>query len=82
MTKGDYDTKKVYSDSPIEVAKAFEGAGNKLILSMKVDMVVMRHSRHLGLGITFNRLKKYTPLFSFETSICVSLGSFGVRAGK
>ena len=27
LTKGDYKTKKVYSDSPLEVAKAFEGAG-------------------------------------------------------
>ena len=28
LTKGDYDTKKVYSESPVEVAKAFEGAGH------------------------------------------------------
>ena len=27
LTKGDYDTKKVYNESPVEVAKAFEGAG-------------------------------------------------------
>lgn len=27
LTKGAYDTKTVYSDSPVEVAKCFEGAG-------------------------------------------------------
>ena len=27
LTKGAYDTKTVYSDSPVEVAKRFEGAG-------------------------------------------------------
>ena len=28
LTKGDYDTKKVYSESPVEVAKTFDGAGS------------------------------------------------------
>ena len=27
LTKGVYDTKTIYSDSPVEVAKRFEGAG-------------------------------------------------------
>jgi len=27
LTKGDYNTKKVYSESPVEVAKTFEGVG-------------------------------------------------------
>ena len=27
LSKGDYEQKKVYSESPLEVAKAFEAAG-------------------------------------------------------
>ena len=27
LTKGDYNTKKVYKENPLEVAKAFEDAG-------------------------------------------------------
>ena len=27
LTKGDYDTKKVYNEDPLEVAKSFEDAG-------------------------------------------------------
>ena len=27
LTQGDYNRKKEYNDSPLEVAKAFEGAG-------------------------------------------------------
>ena len=29
LTKGDYDTKKIYNDDPLEVAKMFEQAGIK-----------------------------------------------------
>ena len=30
LTKGDYNTKKIYNESPLEVAKEFEAAGNRI----------------------------------------------------
>ena len=33
LTQGDYDQKKVYNEDPLEVAKAFEGAGLERKLS-------------------------------------------------
>lgn len=43
LTKGDYDTKKVYSDSPIEVAKAFEGAGLTHLHVVDLDGARAKH---------------------------------------
>ena len=43
LTKGDYDTKKVYSDSPLEVAKAFEGAGLTHLHVVDLDGARAKH---------------------------------------
>ena len=43
LSKGDYDTKKVYSDSPIEVAKAFEGAGLTHLHVVDLDGARAKH---------------------------------------
>ena len=43
LTKGDYDTKKVYSDSPLEVAKAFEGAGLTHLHMVDLDGARAKH---------------------------------------
>ncbi len=37
LTKGDYSTKKIYNENPIEVAKAFEGAGIKHLHLVDLD---------------------------------------------
>lgn len=43
LTKGDYDTKKVYSESPLEVAKAFEGAGLTHVHVVDLDGARAKH---------------------------------------
>jgi phosphoribosylformimino-5-aminoimidazole carboxamide ribotide isomerase len=43
LTKGNYDTKKVYSDSPVEVAKAFEGAGLTHLHVVDLDGARAKH---------------------------------------
>ncbi|MDC7226086.1 MAG: 1-(5-phosphoribosyl)-5-[(5-phosphoribosylamino)methylideneamino]imidazole-4-carboxamide isomerase [Spirochaetales bacterium] len=37
LTKGDYDTSKIYNDDPVETAKAFEAAGAKRIHIVDLD---------------------------------------------
>ena len=43
LTKGNYDTKKVYNESPMEVAKAFEGAGLTHIHIVDLDGARAKH---------------------------------------
>ncbi|WP_047551480.1 1-(5-phosphoribosyl)-5-[(5-phosphoribosylamino)methylideneamino]imidazole-4-carboxamide isomerase [Psychroserpens sp. Hel_I_66] len=37
LTKGDYSTKKIYSENPIEIAKMFEGAGIQYLHLVDLD---------------------------------------------
>ncbi len=37
LTKGDYNTKKVYNENPIEIAKAFEDAGIEYLHVVDLD---------------------------------------------
>jgi len=37
LTQGDYETKKVYSDDPLEIAKMFEGCGLKRLHMVDLD---------------------------------------------
>jgi len=37
LTQGDYDTEKVYSDDPLEIAKIFEGCGIKRLHVVDLD---------------------------------------------
>ena len=37
LTQGDYETKKVYSDDPLEIAKMFEGCGLKRLHVVDLD---------------------------------------------
>ena len=37
LSKGDYATKKIYNENPLEVAKAFEGAGIKYLHLVDLD---------------------------------------------
>jgi len=43
LTKGDYDTKKVYNENPVEVAKAFEGAGIEHLHVVDLDGAKASH---------------------------------------
>ena len=43
LTKGDYDTKKVYSENPLDMAKAFEDAGIQYLHVVDLDGAKAKH---------------------------------------
>ena len=43
LTKGDYDTKKVYNEDPLEVAKSFEDAGIEFLHVVDLDGAKTSH---------------------------------------
>ncbi len=43
LTKGDYDTKKIYNENPLEVAKAFEDAGIEYLHLVDLDGAKAQH---------------------------------------
>jgi phosphoribosylformimino-5-aminoimidazole carboxamide ribotide isomerase len=43
LTKGDYSSKKIYNESPLEVAKAFEDAGMKYLHLVDLDGAKSNH---------------------------------------
>jgi phosphoribosylformimino-5-aminoimidazole carboxamide ribotide isomerase len=43
LTKGDYDTKKVYNENPLEVAKAFEARGIRYLHLVDLDGAKSKH---------------------------------------
>ena len=43
LSKGDYDTKKVYNENPLEVAKAFEAHGVKYLHLVDLDGAKSKH---------------------------------------
>jgi phosphoribosylformimino-5-aminoimidazole carboxamide ribotide isomerase len=43
LTKGDYDTKKIYNENPLEVAKAFEGSGIEYLHLVDLDGAKAKH---------------------------------------
>jgi phosphoribosylformimino-5-aminoimidazole carboxamide ribotide isomerase len=43
LTKGDYSTKKVYNEDPLEVAKSFEGAGIEYLHLVDLDGAKASH---------------------------------------
>ncbi|SDS36380.1 1-(5-phosphoribosyl)-5-[(5-phosphoribosylamino)methylideneamino] imidazole-4-carboxamide isomerase [Formosa sp. Hel1_31_208] len=43
LTKGDYGTKKIYNENPVEVAKAFEGAGIQHLHLVDLDGAKAKH---------------------------------------
>ncbi len=43
LTKGDYDTKKVYNENPLEVAKAFEASGIEYLHLVDLDGAKAKH---------------------------------------
>lgn len=43
LSKGDYNTKKIYNENPLEVAKAFEGAGIQYLHVVDLDGAKASH---------------------------------------
>ena len=43
LTKGDYDTKKIYNENPLEVAKMFESAGIEYLHLVDLDGAKAKH---------------------------------------
>ena len=43
LTKGDYDTKKIYNETPLEVAKMFESAGIEYLHLVDLDGAKAKH---------------------------------------
>ncbi|OMP30717.1 1-(5-phosphoribosyl)-5-[(5-phosphoribosylamino)methylideneamino]imidazole-4-carboxamide isomerase [Mangrovimonas sp. DI 80] len=43
LTKGDYSTKKIYNEDPLEVAKSFEGAGVEYLHLVDLDGAKSKH---------------------------------------
>jgi phosphoribosylformimino-5-aminoimidazole carboxamide ribotide isomerase len=43
LTKGDYDTKKIYNENPLEVAKQFEDAGIEYLHLVDLDGAKAKH---------------------------------------
>lgn len=43
LTKGDYQTKKMYNENPLEIAKQFEGAGIKRLHMVDLDGAREKH---------------------------------------
>ncbi len=43
LTKGDYSTKKIYNESPLEVAKAFENSGIEYLHLVDLDGAKAKH---------------------------------------
>jgi phosphoribosylformimino-5-aminoimidazole carboxamide ribotide isomerase len=43
LSKGDYSTKKIYNESPLEVAKQFEGAGIQYLHLVDLDGAKSKH---------------------------------------
>ncbi len=43
LTNGDYSTKKIYNENPIEVAKEFEGAGLQYLHLVDLDGAKAKH---------------------------------------
>ncbi|MBL7704432.1 MAG: 1-(5-phosphoribosyl)-5-[(5-phosphoribosylamino)methylideneamino]imidazole-4-carboxamide isomerase [Taibaiella sp.] len=48
LTKGDYNTKKIYNEDPLEVAKKFEAAGIRYLHLVDLDAAKTKVLRHVG----------------------------------
>ena len=71
LTKGDYDQKTVYRDSPVEVAKEFEQLGFKRLHVVDLDGAKSKHI------VNVNVLKAITT----ETSLTVDFGG-GIKTDE
>lgn len=59
LTKGDYETKKIYNDDPLEVAKSFEKAGINRLHMVDLDGA---KQKHIVNSVTLDRVARGTNL--------------------
>lgn len=64
LTKGDYSTKKIYSENPLDVAKEFESAGIKYLHLVDLDGAKSKHIVN----------HKILELITARTSLTVDFG--------
>ena len=71
LTKGDYDTKKIYNENPLEVAKMFEASGIKYLHLVDLD------------GAKSNNIVNYNILseIASKTSLIIDFGG-GIKSDK
>jgi phosphoribosylformimino-5-aminoimidazole carboxamide ribotide isomerase len=71
LTKGDYSSKKIYNENPLEVAKSFEDNGVKYLHLVDLD------------GAKSNRIINYKILenLASNTSLCIDFGG-GLKSDK
>ena len=71
LTKGDYDTKKVYNENPVEVAKAFEDNGLRRLHIVDLD------------GAKAGRIVNYKVLeqIAVQTSMAIDFGG-GLKSDR
>ena len=71
LSKGDYEQQTVYSESPVEVAKAFEGAGCKRLHLVDLD------------GATSNHIVNYKVLedIASSTNLVIDFGG-GIKSDE
>lgn len=71
LTKGDYDTKKVYNENPVEVAKAFEDAGIEYLHLVDLDGAKASHI------VNYNVLERIAT----KTSLKIDFGG-GLKSNE
>ena len=71
MTKGDYGTKKIYNENPLEVAKSFEDNGISYLHLVDLD------------GARSNRIVNYKVLekLAIKTNLCIDFGG-GIKSDE
>ncbi|MAR67769.1 MAG: 1-(5-phosphoribosyl)-5-[(5-phosphoribosylamino)methylideneamino]imidazole-4-carboxamide isomerase [Crocinitomicaceae bacterium] len=71
LTKGDYGTKKIYNENPLEVAKSFEDNGISYLHLVDLD------------GARSNRIINYKVLekLAIKTNLCIDFGG-GIKSDE
>ncbi|AZA54863.1 1-(5-phosphoribosyl)-5-[(5-phosphoribosylamino)methylideneamino]imidazole-4-carboxamide isomerase [Chryseobacterium sp. G0201] len=64
LSKGDYSTKKIYNENPVEVAKEFESFGIKFLHLVDLDGAKSKHIVN----------QKVLESIAKETSLCIDFG--------
>ena len=60
LSQGDYDSKKVYNENPVEVAKEFEANGVRRLHVVDLDGAASHHVVNKGTVATANRTPAIT----------------------
>lgn len=70
LTKGDYNTVKIYSNNPLNVAKSFEDAGVKRLHLVDLEGAIATHSKQL----------KVLEQIASNTGLAIDFGG-GIKSG-